>query len=172
MAAIEFSDVAAALSCEQFARQELEMRGRRAKCPWCPNPEHYNLAFLPDGKAYCHKCHKGGDVVTLAAAVWHMSQREAAAELNTRFKLGLGAETVTAADLERRRAARQADRERREAERAAVNAELGAAAEDLREAEAVAGTLTDDTPETWAKVARLARAQDRWNALQAAGMAR
>ena len=118
VAAIEFSDVAAALSCEQFARQELEMRGRRAKCPWCPNPEHYNLAFLPDGKAYCHKCHKGGDVVTLAAAVWHMSQREAAAELNTRFKLGLGAETVTAADLERRRAARQADRERREAERA------------------------------------------------------
>ena len=166
MAAIEFSDVAAALSCEQFARRELEMRGRRAKCPWCANPEHYNLAFLPDGRAYCHKCHKSGDVVTLAAQVWKVDQLTAARGLNDDFKLGLTASRPT--DEQRRQ--RQRERDQREAEQQRQREEWARAADDLREAEQAADGLTladADNPLTWAKVARLGRALDKWNALRA-----
>ena len=86
---IEFREVAQRLTAEQFARAELPMKGNRAKCPACDHPDHFNLAFLRDGKAYCHKCHFVGDVVSLAAKTWHTSQMNAARTLNQEFHLGL-----------------------------------------------------------------------------------
>lgn len=164
MAGLEFADVAAALTCEQFARRELPMRGNRAKCPWCDNPTRYNLKV--DERCYCFSCHKTGDVVTLAAAVWHTNQLDAARQLNDEYRLGLTGSTPT--DEQRQR--RQREREQREEEAERQRREWGKAADDLREAErAAAGLVIEDAdkPATWATVARLAAAQDKWNRLWA-----
>lgn len=89
MARIEFAAVARVLTCREFAEAEgMKMRGGRAQCPF-HGGEHYNLKFFDDGRCYCHVCHETADVVKLASAVWHTSQRDAAVELNERFKLGL-----------------------------------------------------------------------------------
>jgi len=165
MPGLEFADVAQALTCEQFARREMSMRGNRAKCPF-HGGEHYNLQFFKDGRCYCHVCHKAGDVVTLAAAVWHVSQLDAARLLNDDFNLGLCAGSPTADERQRR----QREREQREAAEQAARAEWCAAADDLREAEqATAGFTLDDAdkPSTWAAIARLGAAQDKWHALWA-----
>lgn len=166
MAGIEFADVRRMLTCENFARQELEMRGRRGKCPWCENTSHYNLVFLPDGNVYCHKCHNAGDVVTLAAQVWNVDQPTAARMLNDDFKLGLTASRPNPDQIKRR----QAERDQREADRQRERAAWSQAANDLREAEQAASDLTIEdanSPVTWAKVARLGAAQDKWNAMRA-----
>lgn len=165
MPGLEFSEVAAALTCEQFARRELRMRGNRAQCPF-HGGTHYNLQFFNDGRCYCHVCHKSADVVQLAACVWHTNQLDAAQLLNDEYNLGLTGSVPT--DEQRRQ--RQREREARAAAEQAARAEWGAAADDLREAEqAAAGfTLADaEKPATWAAVARLGAAQDKWHALQA-----
>lgn len=169
--AIEFKDVARALSCREFAEAEMEInRAGRAACPF-HGGTHGNLAFFNDGHCHCFKCHKTADVVQLASTVWHMEQREAAEELNSRFRLGLASETVTPAERERREQARQEARELREMVRRSEAEEWSKAADDLREAEEAAEDLTladADKPATWATVARLARALDHWHALRAA----
>jgi hypothetical protein len=165
MPGLEFSDVAAALSCETFARRELRMRGNRAQCPF-HGGEHYNLQFFKDGRCYCHVCHKAADVVQLAACVWHTNQLDAARLLNDDYNLGLTDSTPT--DEQRRQ--RDREREARAAAEQAARDEWGAAADDLREAEQATAALTAadaDKPSTWAAVARLGKAQDRWHALQA-----
>ena len=165
MPGLDFADVAAALSCETFARRELRMRGNRAQCPF-HGGEHFNLQFFKDGRCYCHVCHKSADVVQLAACVWHTNQLDAARMLNDDFSLGLTGSTPT--DEQRRQ--RDREREARAAAEQAARAEWCAAADDLREAEqATAGlTIEDaDKPATWAAIARLGKAQDRWNAMWA-----
>ena len=109
---IEFREVAQRLTCEQFARSgELPMKGNRAKCPACDHPDHYNLAFLRDGKAYCHKCHFVGDVVSLAAKTWGTSQMDAAQTLNREFSLGLSDGGPDTAVLKQRQLERLAQQE-------------------------------------------------------------
>ena len=167
MPGIEFSDVARALSCETFATHEMKVERRRAICPFHAGANHYNLAFYRDGKCHCYKCGRTADVVQLAAAVWHVSQLEAARLLNEQFRLGLiESDAPTAAALERR----QREREERDRQREADRLAWGAAADDLREAEnALQGATVADAenPAFWAKVARLGRAQDTWEALRA-----
>jgi len=166
MPGLEFADVAAALSCETFARREMKVERRRAVCPFHAGATHYNLAFYRDGKCHCHKCGRTADVVQLAAAVWHVSQLDAARMLNDEYNLGLAGSTPT--DEQRQR--RQRERERRELEQRLERAAWSAAADELREAEqATAGfTLADaDNPATWAAVARLGAAQDKWHAMRA-----
>lgn len=169
--AIEFRDVARALTCREFAEAEMEVnRAGRARCPF-HGGTHGNLAFYDDGRCHCFKCGRTADVVQLAASVWHMEQRETAEELNSRFGLGLSSETVTSAERARRDRQRAEERERREMERQVERMEWSQAADDLREAEVAAEGLKladADKPATWATVARLALAQDRWFALQAA----
>lgn len=165
MPGIEFSDVAAALSCETFARRELRMRGNRARCPF-HGGEHFNLAFFPDGRCHCFKCNKTADVVQLAAVVWNTNQLDAARLLNDEYNLGLTGSTPT--DEQRRQ--RQREREQREANEQREREEWAKAADDLREAEqAAAGfTIADaNNPATWAAVARMGAAQDRWSAMWA-----
>ena len=165
MPGIEFSEIAARLSAEDFARRELPMKGNRAKCPF-HNGEHYNLQFFRDGKCYCHVCHKGGDVVTLASSVWHVSQKDAAEMLNDEYMLGLDGQTPT--DEQRQR--RQQERDRREAEYQQEREAWAAAADELRSTETAAQgfTLRDAESEaTWAAVAKLGAAQDRWAAMWA-----
>ena len=165
MPGLEFADVAAALTAEQFARHEMQMRGKRAKCPF-HGGEHYNLQFFSDGKCYCHVCHKSADVVQLAAAVWHTNQLDAARLLNDDFNLGLTGSVPT--DEQRRQRQRERDQREREAQR--QREAWTAAADDLREAERVTDGLTladADNPATWAAVARLGKAQDTWHAMQA-----
>ena len=169
MPGIDFRAIADAMTAEQFARHELQMHGNRAKCPWCDNPQHYNLAFYAaDGKAHCHKCGRTVDVVGLAAKVWNTNQLDAARQLNDVYQLGVTAETMTQAERERREQARQRERQQHEAAKQAERAQWSAAADDLRKAEqATAGfTLADaDNPATWAAVARLGAAQDKWYAM-------
>lgn len=162
---LEFADVARALTCEAFARREMKLRGNRAQCPF-HGGENYNLQFFRDGHCYCHVCHKSGDVVQLAAAVWRVSQLDAARMLNDDFNLGLCAGSPTADERQRR----QREREAREAAEQAERAAWSNAADDLREAERATAVLTVDDADkvaTWAAVARLGTAQDRWNALRA-----
>lgn len=169
MASVEFRDVAQLLTCRQFAEAEgLRMQGGRLQCPF-HGGRHFNLAIWNDGRrVYCHKCHRGGDVVALAAAVWHMSQRDAAIELNARFKLGLNGERLTATELERRRRDREAARQDEAEARAAQRKLYADAADELREAEAALekfDATADWTPAVTAAVHRLAAAQDRWHNL-------
>lgn len=170
MAGIEFKDVARLLTCREFAEAEgLEMRGGRARCPF-HHGEHFNLAFLVDGHCHCHKCGRTADVVQFAAAVWHMSQRDTAVDLNKVFHLGLTGETVTPAERKRREQARQEARELQALVKQAEAQEWSNAADELREAEAMASRFTVEDAEsaaTWAAVARLGKAQDRWHAMQA-----
>lgn len=170
MAAIEFRDVARLLTCEQFARSELPMRSNRAKCPVCDRPDHYNLAFLRDGKAYCHKCHFVGDVVTLAAKTWHTSQMDAAHALNREFHLGLEDEAVNAEELERRRRDRERARDLQMLRRRAEAAEWSAACDAELAARAAIERFTEadaETPAFELALKRLAAAQMQCELLEA-----
>lgn len=115
VAGIEFKEVADRLTCEQFALRELEVRQHRAKCPF-HHGEHYNLQLLRNGKCYCHVCHKGGDVVTLAAATWGTTQLQAAKLLNEQFALGVEDSDAPTLDVleQRERERRERDRQREE----------------------------------------------------------
>ena len=109
---IEFKDVARAVTCEDLARAEgLEIRHGRIQCP-LHGGHNFNFKLGgTTGRGYCFKCGRYADSVSLAAALWHVSQREAAEELNVRFNLGLAPATVTAAERERREAARRSERD-------------------------------------------------------------
>lgn len=172
MAGIEFRDVATALSCREFAEAEgLRICGGRLQCPF-HGGHNFNLALVNGGqRVYCHKCGRSGDVVTLAAAVWRTSQRDAAVELNTRFNLGLTGETLTAEERNRREAERQHERDLREAERQADVNEWSAACDAERAAQAAMERFTAadvDKAEFDQALRRLAAAQQRCDALQAA----
>lgn len=171
MAGLDFKLISSALSCRDFAAAgELPiLRNGRSPCPF-HNGKDGNLSYLPDGHCHCFVCGRSGDVVTLAAAVWRVSQLDAARELNVRFHLGIADKPMTATELAAHEAARAREREQSEAQAEAERAEWSAAADELREAEDAAGRLTLDDAETdraWEIIARLGRAQDAWNALQA-----
>lgn len=158
MPGIEFKDVAARLTAEQFARNNLRMRGNRAQCPF-HHGEHYNLQFFHDGKCYCHVCHKAGDVVALAAATWGTTQLEAAALLNEEYHLGLDAAgKPSAAVLE----ARQRERQERDRQHQDQKKRWGAACDREREARRVLERFTAsdaDKPEFGQALARMVAAQ-------------
>lgn len=137
MAGIEFKDVARLLTCREFAEAEgMRIQGGRLQCPF-HGGHNFNCAFVNDGRrVYCHKCGRSGDVVTLAAAVWHTDQRSAAEELNERFKLGLSGQTVTPAERERREQERREAREQAEQAKRAEAQEWSKACDDERAAEA------------------------------------
>lgn len=168
MPGIQFSEVAAKLSAERFARREMQMRGGRARCPWCSDGSaRHNLAFYArDGKCHCFRCGETSDVVGLAAQVWHVTQLDAARLLNEEFSLCIADSTPT--DEQRQR--RQNERKRREAAERAEREAWSAAADELREAEQAAAGLRiedADNPATWAAVARMGAALDRWHAMRA-----
>ena len=51
--AIEFKDVARALSCREFAEAEMEVnRAGRARCPF-HGGHNFNFAFYEDGRGHC-----------------------------------------------------------------------------------------------------------------------
>lgn len=169
--AIEFKDVARALSCREFAEAEMEVnRAGRARCPF-HGGTHGNLAFYDDGRCHCFKCGRTADVVQLAASVWHMEQREAAEELNSRFGLGLSSETVTPAERARRDQARQEARELREMVRRSEVEAWSRACDDERAAQAEIERFKiedADKPEFNQALQRLCAAQLRCEVLAAA----
>lgn len=115
MAGIEFKEIAARLPAAEFARHYLPMRGNRAKCPFNPDEQRYNVSFTRDGRAYCHACQRAKDVVQLAAATWGVSQIDAAKELNQVFNLGVMDSTPTEEEKQRRLQIREdAETKRRE----------------------------------------------------------
>lgn len=173
MAGIEFSEVARLLTCREFAEAEgMKMRGGRAVCPFHAGAHNYNLGFLNDGRrVYCHKCGHSADVVGLAAAVWRMSQHDAAVELNERFNLGLTGERLTADEVARRDAERRRVRDLREAEHKAEAREWSEACDAERAAAAAMLRFTEadaDKAEFNQALQRLAAAQQRCDVLQAA----
>src|SRR5258708_26715228 len=42
------------------------IRGRRADCPRCSGHSRLTVSFTDDGRFYCHRCGKGGNVRGLA----------------------------------------------------------------------------------------------------------
>lgn len=172
MAGIEFQVVARLLSCREFAEAEgLRMRGGRTVCPFHAGADGYNLAFYGDGRCHCHRCGRTADVVQLAAATWHVGQREAAAELNARFKLGLAGETMTQAERDRRDQARRDEKARREAEREAEAREWASACEAEQSARHAIEQYTEadaDKAEFSQALQRLCAAQQRCDMLEAA----
>lgn len=158
MPGIEFKQVADRLTAEQFARNHLRLRGNRAQCPF-HGGEHYNLQFFRDGKCHCHVCHRGGDVVALAAATWGTTQAEAAALLNDEYHLGLnGGGRPSAAVLE----ARQRERQERDHQRDEQRERWGAACDREREARQLLERFTAadaDKPEFNQALARMVAAQ-------------
>lgn len=172
MAGIEFADVARLLDCKTFAEAEgLRMRGGRAVCPFHAGADGYNLAFKPSGRCHCYRCHKTADVVQLASAVWHTNQRDAAQELNARFKLGLTGESMTPAERDRREQARKEARDLQQRIKQAEAQEWSAACDAERAAQAAIERFTEadaDTPAFDQALTRLCAAQLRCEVLQAA----
>lgn len=172
--AIEFRDVARAVTCEDLARAEgLEIRHGRIQCP-LHGGHNFNFKLGgTTGRGYCFKCGRYADSVSLAAALWHVSQREAAEELNMRFNLGLAPATVTAAERERRDATRQRERDLRERERKKAVQEWGEACEAERAAQQAIERFTEadvDKAEFNQALQRLCAAQLRCEMLQAASV--
>lgn len=62
-------------------------RNGRAVCPW-HDDRHPDLTFY-DSHCYCHACHNGGDAVALTAQLFNLSMSDAAAKLNSDFKLNI-----------------------------------------------------------------------------------
>lgn len=172
MPAIEFKDVARAVTCEDLARAEgLAVRNGRIACP-LHGGNNYNFKLGgTSGRGYCFKCGRYADSVSLAAALWHVSQREAAEELNVRFNLGLAPATVTAAERERREAARQRERDLRQREHEQDMREWSAACEAERDAQLAIEHFTVADVEGTAftsALKRLCDAQTRCEVLAAA----
>ena len=171
MASIDFRAVAESVSVRQVAEAAgLAVRSGRVKCPFCDGARHDNFKLNDGGRpGYCFACHHSADAVDLAAQLWHLTRLEAAQELNQRFRLGLDADEVDGAELERRRAEREAARQAEAEARAARAREYGEAADELREAERALLRRSDRawTSELTAAVQRMARAQDGWNNLWA-----
>lgn len=172
MAGIDFKAVRDAVSVRQLVEREgLKIdRGGRTRCPWCTSPTRANFKLNDDGSGYCFSCHKAADSLEMAAQLWHVDRLEAARQLNSIFRLGLEAEAVNAAELERRRRDREAARQAEAEARAAEGKLFSDAADELREAEAALErftAMTDWTPALTAAVKRLAIAQDNWSNLWA-----
>lgn len=172
MPAIEFKDVARAVTCEDLARAEgLAVRNGRIACP-LHGGHNFNFKLGgTSGRGYCFKCGRYADSVSLAAALWHVSQREAAEELNVRFNLGLAPATVTAAERERREAARQRERDLRQREHEQDMREWSAACEAERDAQLAIEHFTVADVEGTAftsALKRLCDAQTRCDVLAAA----
>ena len=168
---IDFKAVADAMTAEQFARHELQMRGNRARCPFNPHEARYNLSFMPNGRAFCFSCQMAYDTVQLAAKTWNVSQLDAARQLNDVYRLGVSAETMTQAERDRREQARREARELQERVKQAENAEWARAceAEQAAQAEIERFTPADvDKIEFDQALRRLCAAQLRCEVLQAA----
>lgn len=164
MPGLEFREIARLLSCEEFARREMEMRGNRARCPF-HNGENFNLAFYNDNRCHCFKCNRTADVVQLAAQQWNTSQREAARLLNDEFSLGLRAETPTA---EQREQVQRQREERATALQQERNAWAAACDEQHDALAALDGAVHDaDSADFWKKLRRVAAARERLNVLEA-----
>ena len=166
MPGVDFEAIKAAISCEELARRELPMRGRRAKCPFNPDERRFNLAFLQDGGCYCFSCREAHDVIQLAAAIWHVTDFEAAQMLAEELHIG----PSTNVDVAAIRAARAAEAARKREEKARADAAFAAACEDERAAgEALAAmTAADADGEAFsAMLRRLGRAQTTLDAMTA-----
>ena len=163
--AIEFKDVARALSCKEFAAAELTVnRSGRVPCPF-HGGTHGNLAvydFDRGGRCHCFQCGRTADVVQLAAAVWHVSQVEAAEMLNERFCLGLDDAKATAEDRERWRQ----DRQRREDRHQAAEDALAEAEDEARRAWAAVEAAGPDSTE-YDELKRQADNADLWRRFKA-----
>lgn len=158
MPGIEFRDVARLLGCKEFAEAEgLKLRGGRAVCVFHAGADGYNLAFYPDGKCHCHKCGRTADVVQLAAAVWSCNQREAASELNRRYRLGLDGKRLTAAEVDKLHH-RQRQRDVRQAE---AEAALHEAQAEARAAWAAVNACNPEA-EGYDELLRQAKNADTW----------
>lgn len=160
MAGIDFQAIKASISCEDFAREWLETRGKRAKCPF-HGGEHYNLAFNRDGGCYCFVCHQAGDVVQLAAAVWGCDQLTAARQLAGELGLDTG---DAGGNWREQRERRQRERQEREQERQAAARAWAAACDQLRQLEQAAARFTvadAERAETWRTLRQLADVQTK-----------
>lgn len=172
MPAIEFKDVARLVSCEDLVNAEgIEVKHGRIRCPF-HGGHNFNFRLGGDtGRGFCFKCGRYADAVSLAAELWHVSQREAAEELNSRFHLGLAPETVTTADRERREAERRRQRDLLDQRRRQDVREWSEACEAERAAQREMERFTEaDVDGTAFKQAlqRLCAAQLRCEVLQAA----
>ena len=171
MAGIEFRDGARLVSCRDFAEAEgLTIRNNRIACPF-HGGKNYNFALFDDGRGHCFVCGRDADSVRLAAAVWRTNQRDAAVELNERFRLGLQAETMTQAERDRREQARNEARELQKRVKQAEAQEYSAACDDERTAqrEIEQFSIEDaDKPAFDQALQRLCAAQLRCDVLQVA----
>lgn len=166
MPGVDFEAIKAAISCAELARRELPMQGQRAKCPFDPRERRFNLAFLPDGGCYCYHCGKPRDVIQLAAAIWNVTDFDAAQMLAEELHIG----PSTSIDVAAIRSARAAEAARKRAEKAAADATFAAACDDERAAgEALAAmTAADADGEAFsALLRRLGRAQTTLDAMTA-----
>lgn len=171
MAGIEFRDVARLVSCRDVAEAEgLQIRHNRIACPF-HNGTGYNFALYDDGRGHCFVCGRDADSVALAAAVWHTNQRDAAVEMNARFRLGLTGESMTPAERDRREQARKEARDLQQRIKQAEAQEWSAACDAERAAQAAIERFTEadaDTPAFDQALTRLCAAQLRCEVLQAA----
>lgn len=152
MAGIDFKAISSALSCEDFARSEMQMRGKRINCP-IHHGDSYSMALLPNGRAHCHQCGRTVDTVQLAAAVWGMGQLQAARQLNTMFHLGIADSMPT----EERRTALSA----KEQERQTARNNLTEAMQALRDAIDDAEQQPADSA-AWRDAMRRVKAEGEW----------
>lgn len=169
---IDFKELRALVSCKDFARREMKVdrNGKRAVCPFHPGATHFNLQLYDDG-CTCYVCHSGGDVITLAGAVWGLEPKEAAEKLNDVFNLGMDADVPNRAAIEEKVAARRRDLQEAAARRRAETEEWSEACEAERRAQEAIERFTIKDAETdnfTRALQRLCAAQQRCDVLAAA----
>lgn len=169
---IDFKALREQISCKDFARREMKVdrNGKRAVCPFHQGATHFNLRLYDDG-CTCYVCHCGGDVITLAGAVWGLEPKEAAAKLNDVFNLGMDADVPNRAAIEAKVEARRRDLQEAAARRRAETEEWSRACEAERRAQADIerfGIEDADKPEFIQALQRLCAAQQCCDAMMAA----
>jgi DNA primase len=87
MGFIDFAAVKSAISimevCGWYSLElKQEQSSYRGCCPICKSDEKRAFTVNPDKDMYhCHKCKKGGDQISLVAAIEHISVKDAAARM-------------------------------------------------------------------------------------------
>lgn len=87
------------------------------RCPLHEGDRSPSFKVYPDGQSwYCFGCHRGGDVISLAMALYETDFRGAVRTLDQGFALGLGRSGERQTEPQRRSADLAAWKRRREAE--------------------------------------------------------
>lgn len=149
---IDAEDIKTQVDCREFAeRIGLRVNGKGFCC--CPihGEKTASLRIYPNGRGwYCFGCHKGGDVISLAQAVWGVSFKDAINQIALEY--GLNYQDSDLSDSDRvlmavRHASNIAARQKRKCEISAFEAQLALCRNAVHDAEKQVEQFAPKTPD-------------------------